>query len=137
MIQKAILRLQLPGLFILLFFAFLLGIIRYSYRAKELLVCWLFFCSCFAALVLILLGAVLTLHAGENLLKMLGVARKLIPKLALCLAQLLQQAISAPRIIAAGVPKTPADLSPTVDMLDTHSCLLIERVVSFEDRVPK
>jgi hypothetical protein len=136
MIQKAILRLQLPGFYVLPFFALLLAFARYSYRAKELLVCWLLFCSFFAALALILFGAVLTFHAGENLVKMLGVARKLAPKLALYLAQLLQRAISAPRIIVA-VPKTQAGFSASVDMLDTHSCLLIHGVVSFEESVRK
>lgn len=136
MIQKAILPLQLPGLCVLTFLALLLALARYSYRAKELLVCWLFFCSFFVALVLIFLGAVLTFRAGENLVKMLAVARKLAPKLALYLAQLLQQAISAPRIIAA-VPRSPADFSASVDMLDTHSCPLIQGVFSFEESVRK
>ena len=137
MIQKAILPLQLPGLCVLTFLALLLALARYSYRAKELLVCWLFFCSFFVALVLIFLGAVLTFRAGENLVKMLAVARKLAPKLALYLAQLLQQAISAPRIIAAAVPRSPADFSASVAMLDTHSCPLIQGVGSFEESVRK
>ena len=96
-----------------------------------------FFCSLFTALVLIFLGAAFTFHAGKNLVKMLGVARKLAPKLALYPAQLLQQAISAPRIIAAGVPKTPAGFSDSVDMLDTHSRLLIHDVTSYEENVRK
>jgi hypothetical protein len=137
MIQKAILRVQLPGFCVLPFFALLLAFARYSYRGKELLVCWLFFCSLFAALALIFLGAAFTFHAGKNLVKMLGVARKRAPKLALYPAQLLQQAISAPRIIAAGVPKTPAGFSDSVDMLDTHSCLLIHDVTSYEENVRK
>ena len=136
MIQKAILLLQLPGLCVLTFLAVLLALARYSYRAKELLVCWLFFCSFFVALVLIFLGAVLTFRAGENLVKMLAVARKLAPKLALYLAQLLQQAISAPRIIAA-VPRSPAGFSASVAMFDTHSCPLIQGVFSFEESVRK
>jgi hypothetical protein len=137
MIEKAILRLQLPGLYVLLFFALLLAFARYSYHAKELLVCWLFFCSLFAALALIFLGAVLSFFAWVNFVKLLAVARKLVPKLALYLAQLLQQVFSAPRIIAAGIPKTPAGLSASEDLLDTHSCLLIQGVVSLEGSVRK
>src|ERR1700739_1630374 len=85
MIQKATLRLQLPGLCVLFFAAFLFALIRYSYRAKELLACWLIFCSLLAALVLISLGIVLVCFAGRLLLKRLSVVKTVIPELVLAL----------------------------------------------------
>jgi hypothetical protein len=69
MILKAILRLRLPGLCILFFTAILLALIRYSYRAKELLTCWLFFCSFFGVLALTSLGIALLCFAGQFLLR--------------------------------------------------------------------
>jgi hypothetical protein len=48
---------QLSGLF--------LGLSLYSYRARELLACWLFFIILFAVLALLVLGAVLAWYAGK------------------------------------------------------------------------
>jgi len=43
----------------------LLGFSLYSYRVRELLVCWLFFSLLFVLLALLILGGVLACHAGE------------------------------------------------------------------------
>ena len=43
MIYKDLFRRFLVGFYVLAFSALLFGFTRYSYRAKELLVCWLFF----------------------------------------------------------------------------------------------
>ena len=61
MIQKDIFRRLLAGFYFLQLSTLLLGLACYSYRVKELLVCWLFFCSLVALLALLFLGAVLAL----------------------------------------------------------------------------
>jgi hypothetical protein len=66
--HKDILRRLLAGFYVLLFPALLLGLTRYSYRAKELLVCWLLFCSLFALLAVLFLGSVLACYAVHHLL---------------------------------------------------------------------
>jgi len=132
------LMLRLPARFYVLPpSAFLLGLTLYSYRLRELLVCWLFFCSFFALLALAFLGVALACYALENLGKWVGVAKIVIPELAVSLAKLLCEAISAPRIIVAGDLKTAAGPSTSVSVLDAHSCLLIEAAPPAEISVRK
>jgi hypothetical protein len=42
-----------------------LGLSLYSYRVRELVVCWLFFIVLFVVLALLVLGAVLAWYAGK------------------------------------------------------------------------
>jgi len=46
----------------------LLGLSIYSYRVRELLICWLFFCLLFVLLVLLTLAGVVVSHAGKYVL---------------------------------------------------------------------
>ena len=126
MIQKDILRRLLAGFYVLPFLALLLWLIRSSYLAKELLVCWLLFCSLFAVLALMFLGVVLACSGGKYLVKWVSVANKAIPELAVCLADIPQEAIPDPRILAAGTFKLSTDTYATVDALDSDACLSIE-----------
>ena len=137
MILKVMLRRLLAGMFVLPFSALLLGIVRYSYRAKELLVCWLFFCSFFAALALLFLSAVLAWYAGQKLVELSRVVKTFIPKPALWLAQPLQESLSLWRIIVAESLKPPAGPAIAVSVLDPRSCLLVEAIPSIEVRVQK
>jgi hypothetical protein len=43
----------------------LLGLSLYSYRVRELLVCWLFFSVLFVCVTLVILSGVLAVYAGE------------------------------------------------------------------------
>ena len=126
MIQKHILRRLLAGFYVLPFLVLLLWLIRSSYLAKELLVCWLLFCSLFALLAVLFLGSVLACYAGRHLLNWMSVAKTVIPELAVCLADVPQESIPGPRILAAGTFKLSADTHATVDALDTDACLPIE-----------
>ena len=47
--------------------ALLLGLSLYSYHARELLVCWLFFSVLLVCLALVVLSGVLAVYAGEYL----------------------------------------------------------------------
>ena len=126
MIQKDIFRRLLAGFYFLLFSTLLLGLACFSYRVKELLVCWLFFCSLFALLALMFLGAVLACYAGKYLVAWTTAAHTVIPKLAVRLAELPLDVISAPRILVTGTLALPADPYTTVNALEVPPCLLIE-----------
>lgn len=119
MIQNGILRRLFAGFCVLPFFAFLLVLARHSYRVKELLICWLFFCLFFAVLALMFLGAVLACHAGLYFVKQERAANTITPELVAGLAEPPREAISGPRILVAG---THASL----DALGAHPGLLIE-----------
>jgi len=137
MIQKSILRLPLAGLYVFQFSALLLGIIRYSYRFRELLVCWLFFCSLFAVLALMLLGAVLACYAGRYFVGWLRVANTVIPELAVGLAELPQAPNPAQRILVAESLTVVAIRYSSDDALDTHLYLLVAGTTSEEEHVQK
>lgn len=126
MIQKVIVRRLLPGFYVLQFSAFLLFLACYSYRARELLVCWLLFCSLFAVLALMLLGFVLAFHAGRNLVKWVRAASAVIPELVACLTELSPEAISGPGIHATGAPQLAAGPYAVVSVPDADSCVPIE-----------
>ena len=135
MIQKAILRLQLPGLYVLPFSAFLLAVARYSYRAKELLVCWLFFCFCFAALALAFLGIGFAYSAVRHSFKWLSVVKVVIPELAVALTEVPKEPVSAPPVLAAAILNLSlAPCAPRI-ALNSASCLRIELAPSSEDNV--
>jgi hypothetical protein len=102
MIPKDVLRRLLAGFYALQFSTFVLCLTCYSYRVRELLVCWLFFCFLFAALSIAFLTALLACYAGQYLLNWVGAANKVIPDLVVCLAELPQEASSGPRIVIAG-----------------------------------
>jgi hypothetical protein len=51
-----------------LFSAMLLGLSMYSYRVRELLICWLFFCLLFVLLVLLTVAGVVVSYAGKYVL---------------------------------------------------------------------
>jgi hypothetical protein len=135
MILKAILRLRLPGLCVLFFAAILLALIRYSYRAKELLTCWLIFCSLFAALALISLGIVFACFAGHFLLKRLSEVKTVIPELVEALLQAPQAPVSGPPFLSAASLNLPLAPSSPVIALDSASSLLIEVAPLSEDNV--
>jgi hypothetical protein len=126
MVQKVILRRLPAGFYVLPLFAFLLGLARHSYRAKELLVCWLFFCSFFALLALMFLGAVLACYAGRRLVKWVRAANTVVPELAVWLAESPQETSSGPRILVSGTLKLSAGSRIPEDVLDPASWLLIE-----------
>ena len=135
MIHKDILRRLLPGFYFLQFSALLLCLACYSYRVKELLVCWLFFCSLFALLAVMFLGAVLACYAGKYLVAWTTAARTVIPELAVCLVELPLDVISAPRILVTGTLALPADPFTTMNALDVPPSLLIEVPASTKDGV--
>jgi hypothetical protein len=137
MTQKVIVRRLLAVPYVLLFSVFLLGLAHYSYRAKELLVCWFLFCSLFAALALLFLSAVLAWYAGLKLVELSLVMKTLAPNLALWLPRLLQEAISRPRIIVTGALKTVALPSAAVAVPDLHSYLIIEIAFTADKDVSK
>lgn len=135
MIPKDIVRRLLPGFYVLPLSASLLGLTRYSYRAKELLVCWLFFCALFAVLALMFLGAVLACYAGQYVVKWVSATNTVIPELAVRLAELPQEVMSVPRILVAGTLSLPAAPYESVNARDANSCLLIEAAHSAEEDV--
>lgn len=135
MMQKDILRRFLPGIYVLQFSALFLLLTHYSYCAKELVVCWLFFCSLFAGLTLLFLGAVLTFYAGQKLVKWVRVAKTVIRELGARPAELPQEVSSGPRSIAAGSVKLAARPYAAVSALDGYSCQLIEAASLAEDDV--
>jgi len=126
MIHKDLFRRFLVGFYVVAFSALLFGLTRYSYRAKELLVCWLLLCSFFAVVALILLGAVLAWYAGRYLVKWVSVAKTIISELAVRFVELPQEAISGLEILVAGTLKTPASTDASLDALGAHSGILIE-----------
>jgi len=128
MTRKSILRRLLAGFCALPLSAFLLALSRYSYSARELLACWLIFCSLFALLAVLLLVSVLTWHAGLHLVKWAKAVNTLIRELVACLEDPPQVAISGPRILVA-------DLQPPLDALGAHSSLLIEVWPATQDSV--
>jgi hypothetical protein len=135
MILKAILRPWLPGLYLLFFAAFLFALIRYSYRAKEFLACWLIFCSLFAALALISLGIVFACFAGHFLLKWLSVVKTVIPELVEALLQAPQAPVSGSQILSAASLNLPlAPYSPLI-ALDSAPSPLFEVAPLSEDNV--
>jgi hypothetical protein len=85
--------------------AFCWGLAHYSYRAKELLVCWLFFCPFFALLAVLFLGSALASYASSSTSDL---------------------HIPDPRIPAAGTFKLSADTYATMDALDSDVSLSIE-----------
>jgi hypothetical protein len=137
MIVKVMLRRLLAGLYVLPFPVFLLGLAHYSYRAKELLVCWLFFCSFLAVLALLFLSAALAWYAGQKLVELSRVAKTLAPNPVLWLAQLLQEAVSTPRSIVAGDVNPSTGPAIAVSVLDLRSCPVVEVVLPMEVRVQK
>ena len=124
MIQKDILRRLLAGFYVLQFCTFLLCLTCYSYRIKELLVCWLFFCCFFAVLAFVLLGALLAGYAGQYLLNLVGAANTVIPELVVSLAQIPQEVSAAPRILVAGALDPAVSTYAALPALDAHSSLL-------------
>jgi len=120
MIHKVLFRRFVLGSYFLGFSALLFGLTRYSYLARELLVCWLFFCSLFAVLALALFAAVLAGFAGQHLLKLLSVAKLVIPDLAATLVA------APPPLLAAAAFKRPAGPCRPVFTLDSASFLLVE-----------
>jgi hypothetical protein len=135
MIQKHILRRLTLGFYVLLFSALLLGLTRYSYRAKELLVCWLFLSSLFAVLVLIVLGIVLACYAGQHLVNWVRVAKVAIPELVVCLAEFRQETSPSPQILVGETLKLSAIPCGPEDALESASCFLIEIVPSAAEGV--
>jgi len=126
MIHKDLFRRFLVGIYVLAFFVLLFGLTRYSYRAKELLVCWLLLCSFFAVVALMFLGAVLAWYAGKYLVRWVSVAKTIIPELAVRFAGLPQEAISGLEILVAGTLNAPASTDASLDALGAHSGILIE-----------
>jgi len=138
MIQRELPRRLLAGFCVLQSSAFLLALTCYSYRARELLVCWLFFCSLFAGLALILLAIVMVYYSALHLANWVRVVYAGIPELAAFLAELPQEAIlPGPRIPAAVAVESPLGPNTTVNALDAPSCLLIEVSLAIESGVPK
>ena len=121
MMHKNFFRRFLVGFYFLAFSALLFGLTRYSYRAKELLACWLLLCSFFAVVAVMFLCAVLAWYAGKYLVKWVSVTKTIIPELAVRFAELPQEAISGLGILIAGTLKTPASTEASLDALEAHS----------------
>lgn len=136
-IHKDLFRRLSVRFYLLAFSALLLALTRYSYRAKELLACWLFFCSLFAALVLVFFGAVLAGFATQYFLKWLNVANLVIPRLTVLFVEASQEAISMLGILIAGTLKAPPSSDASLDAQGAHSDLLIEAVIPSNDGVRK
>ena len=132
MIHKDILRRLLTGFYFLQFSALLLCLGCYSYRVKELVVCWLFFCSLFALLALMFLGVVLVCYAGKYVVAWTNAVHTVIPELAVCLVELPIDIISTPRILVTGTLTLSADPYTPVNALEVPPCLLIEVPASTE-----
>jgi hypothetical protein len=66
-----------------LFSGVLLGLSIYSYRVRELLICWLFFCLLFVLLVLLTLGGALVAHASKYVLDWTNAGARVTPAAAL------------------------------------------------------
>ena len=126
MIQKNTLRRFLPGFYLLPLPALLLALSRYSYRAKELLVCWLFFCSLCALLAVLFLGSVLACYAVHHLLNWMSLAKTVIPELAVCLADTPQEAILCTPILPTGTLRLPGDMHAIADTLASDACLSLD-----------
>ena len=127
MIEKDILRRLLARFYVLQFSTFLLCLTCYSYRARELLACWLFFCFLFAVLAIAFLCALLACYEGQYLLNWVGAANTVIPELVVCLAELPQEAVSGPRILVVGVlePTVGPYATADVDVVDANASLLL------------
>jgi hypothetical protein len=121
MIHKVLFRRFLLGFYALAFSGLLFGLTRYSYRAKELLVCWLIFCSFFAVLALALFAAVLAAFAGQYFLKLLSVAKLVIPELVAAFVAAPQRPAAVPPILAAVTLNFPVDFCVPVVALDSSS----------------
>jgi hypothetical protein len=135
MILKDNLRRLLAEFYFLLVCAFLVAFSCYSYLVRELLVCWLFLCSLFAVIALMLLSAVLAWYAGQYLLKWVSVAKIVIPELAVRFAELPPDAVSGPRVLVAGTLETVAGPYACVDAPASHSGRLINVASSSEASV--
>jgi peptidoglycan/LPS O-acetylase OafA/YrhL len=81
--------LQLSGL--------LLGFSLYSYRVRELVVCWLFLIILFVALALLILGAVLAWYAGIYASHWVRTTTPVVPVLVLASAGVHQETNSGAR----------------------------------------
>jgi hypothetical protein len=66
-----------------LFSVMLLGLTMYSYRIRELLVCWLFFCLLFVLLVLLTLAGAVVSYAGKHVLDWTNAGARVTPIAAL------------------------------------------------------
>jgi hypothetical protein len=55
----------------------LLGLSLYSYRARQLAVCWLFFSLLFVLLALLMLGGAFACYAGKYEKRLSGLADRL------------------------------------------------------------
>jgi hypothetical protein len=122
MIQKDVLRRLLARFYVLQFATVVLCLTCYSYRVRELLVCWLLFCFLFAVLAIAFLAALLACYAGQYLLNWVGAANKVFPDLVVCLAELPQEASSGPRINVAGALE--AGVGPTRAWMRLSSILV-------------
>jgi len=135
MIQKDILRRLLARFYFLPFSAFFPCLACYSYRVRELLVCWLFFSSLFASIALLFLAVVLAGYAGRYLMKYVSVVKTVIPELAVRFAELPPDAISEPRILVAGALGRLTGSYACADPPDSHSGRLINVGASIEASV--
>jgi hypothetical protein len=126
MLQKNTLPRLLPGFYLLPLPALLLALSRYSYRAKELLACWLLFCSFFVFLAVLFLASVLACYAIHHLLDWMNMAKPVIPELAACLADIPQEVIPGLPILATGTFKLSTDTYATVDAFDSDASLSVK-----------
>lgn len=129
---------RLPARFCALPFSVFILVLTYcSYRAKELLVCWLLFCSFFALLALMFLGVVLVFFAGQHLVQRVRAANSLIPMLAARLAELSQEPVSGPRFLVTAALKLAVGPCPVGNVPDADPCTLAGIASSVEEDVSK
>jgi hypothetical protein len=81
---------------VLEFSGLLAGLALYSYRVRELVVCWLFFIILFVVLALLISGAVLAWYAGKWAADWARATGPVTPVLALASAEIHLEAITGP-----------------------------------------
>lgn len=118
-------RRLLAGFYVLQFSTFILCLMCYSYRARELLVCWLFFCFLFAVLAITFLCGLLACHAGQYLVYWVGAVHKVIPELVVSLAEFPQETASGPRILVPGTLEPAVGPYARINSLAALSTLLV------------
>ncbi len=135
--QKDIVHLLRRRARVLQFSALLLGLTLYSYSVRDLLVCWLFFCLFFAALVSLLLGALLACYAGKQLTERVFAMAWGTPKLPLKPATVHQEIRLERGITLFPTCEVAAVSQLPLGMLEPHPHLLLPAATTVEASVQK
>ena len=137
MIQKYNLRQARAGVCSLSPIALLLGLVFCSYRARELLVCWLFFGLFFAVLAVVLIGGVGAYSAGKYITERVLAIVPRTPELPIGLPEVPPEIIPGTIIDNSAACEVTAISQLPPEMLDRHPYLLIPAVATVEVSVQK